>query len=189
MLSKRGVSEMAVRKAIVSGRISVEEDGTIEPRADAQWGRQTDPAKQRGCMRRRWARGPSLALSTASLPLIAHNAARRVECLLRRVLPCGVGQARATAMGRLCRAARSPGLQQAAPPHDRFEPLSDGRSDDFTLCGSPGIPSVRGSGWLNEQKMRFLTGEWTMFDTFRDHKHLSSFQSDGPVPELDVDFT
>lgn len=45
----RGVSESAVRKAIASGRISVLDDGTIDPvTADAQWDSQTDPAKQRG---------------------------------------------------------------------------------------------------------------------------------------------
>ncbi len=45
----RGVSESAVRKAISTGRIVVEEDGTIDPtKADAQWDAQTDPAKQRG---------------------------------------------------------------------------------------------------------------------------------------------
>ncbi len=47
--AQRGVSESAVRKAIASGRISVETDGTIDPaRADAEWSSQTDPAKQRG---------------------------------------------------------------------------------------------------------------------------------------------
>ena len=45
----RGVSESAVRKAIASGRITVEADGTIDPaKADAQWATQTDPSKQRG---------------------------------------------------------------------------------------------------------------------------------------------
>lgn len=45
----RGLSEMAVRKTIASGRIRVEVDGTIGPaRADAQSDSQTDPAKQRG---------------------------------------------------------------------------------------------------------------------------------------------
>ncbi|MFC7705765.1 terminase gpA endonuclease subunit [Plastorhodobacter daqingensis] len=49
--SMRGVSDMAVRKAIASGRISVEADGTIDPlKADAQWDSQTDPAKQRGVL-------------------------------------------------------------------------------------------------------------------------------------------
>jgi|SRR5690625_1492916 len=50
----RGVSESAVRKAIASGRISVEANGTIDPaKADAQWDAQTDPAKQRGPHARR----------------------------------------------------------------------------------------------------------------------------------------
>lgn len=45
----RGVSESAVRKAIASGRITVEDDGTIDPlRADAEWDSSTDPSKQRG---------------------------------------------------------------------------------------------------------------------------------------------
>ena len=45
----RGVSHTAVRKAIASGRITVEPDGTIDPaKADARWASQTDPAKQRG---------------------------------------------------------------------------------------------------------------------------------------------
>lgn len=45
----RGVSESAVRKALASGRITAEPDGTIDPvRADMEWDAQTDPAKQRG---------------------------------------------------------------------------------------------------------------------------------------------
>ena len=44
-----GASHTAVRKAIQSGRITAEADGTVDPeRADAQWAGQTDPAKQRG---------------------------------------------------------------------------------------------------------------------------------------------
>jgi hypothetical protein len=44
----RGVAENAVRKAIVSGRIELEPDGTIDPaKADLAWGRRTDPAQQR----------------------------------------------------------------------------------------------------------------------------------------------
>lgn len=45
----RGVSEAAVRKAIASGRVTPEPDGTIDPeKADAQWASHTDPSKQRG---------------------------------------------------------------------------------------------------------------------------------------------
>jgi hypothetical protein len=44
----RGVSETAVRKAITSGRITLEADGRIDPQnADAQWRRNSDPSKQR----------------------------------------------------------------------------------------------------------------------------------------------
>jgi hypothetical protein len=47
--AQRGVSEAAVRKAIATGRITTLPDGTIDPdRADAEWGAQTDPAKQPG---------------------------------------------------------------------------------------------------------------------------------------------
>ncbi len=43
----RGVSEKAVRKAIATGRITLEPDGTIDPvEADRQWQAQTDPVKQ-----------------------------------------------------------------------------------------------------------------------------------------------
>ena len=60
----RGVSEMAVRKAIASGRISVQADGSIDPaRADAEWAAQTDPAKQRGPHAR--ALGTATAAGTA----------------------------------------------------------------------------------------------------------------------------
>mgnify|MGYP006445039163 CR=1 FL=1 len=45
----RGVNESSVRRAIQSGRITPEPDGTIDPaKADAEWGANTDPAKQRG---------------------------------------------------------------------------------------------------------------------------------------------
>lgn len=45
----RGVSESAVRKAIGTGRITLEPDGSIDPeRADRQWEQRTDPMQQRG---------------------------------------------------------------------------------------------------------------------------------------------
>ncbi|PRX29015.1 hypothetical protein SAMN05216257_10496 [Meinhardsimonia xiamenensis] len=45
----RGVSRAAVNKAIASGRISLEPDGSIDPeRAMREWDANTDPAKQRG---------------------------------------------------------------------------------------------------------------------------------------------
>jgi hypothetical protein len=44
----RGVTENAVRKAIASGRIELEPDGTIDPaKADQGWAHRTDPAQQR----------------------------------------------------------------------------------------------------------------------------------------------
>ena len=44
----RGVAENAVRKAIASGRIELEPDGTIDvAKADQAWTRWTDPAQQR----------------------------------------------------------------------------------------------------------------------------------------------
>ena len=49
----RGVSDTAVRKAIKTGRITPEPDGTIDPeKADAQWYRNTDVAQQRGANRK-----------------------------------------------------------------------------------------------------------------------------------------
>ena len=44
----RGVSDAAVRKAIKTGRITPEPDGTLDPaKVDAQWDRHTDAAQQR----------------------------------------------------------------------------------------------------------------------------------------------
>mgnify|MGYP003606457120 FL=1 len=60
----RGVSHTAVGKAISSGRISLEADGSIDPvTADRQWDAQTDPAKQRGAHAR--ALGAATAAGTA----------------------------------------------------------------------------------------------------------------------------
>lgn len=43
-----GVAENAVRKAIASGRIELEPDGTIDPvKADLAWAKRTDPSQQR----------------------------------------------------------------------------------------------------------------------------------------------
>lgn len=45
---RRGVSHVAVLKAIKTGRIAKEPDGTIDPdKADAAWAKNTDPAQQR----------------------------------------------------------------------------------------------------------------------------------------------
>ena len=44
---RRGVSHVAVMKAIKVGRIAPEPDGSLDPvKADAQWDDQTDPARQ-----------------------------------------------------------------------------------------------------------------------------------------------
>ncbi len=83
--AQRGVSEMAVRKAISSGRITTLPDGTIDPaRADADWQAQTDPAKQRGLHARRMgaetAAGPARAATTKPVP---QSAIRAVADTLR----------------------------------------------------------------------------------------------------------
>ena len=45
----RGVNESSVRRAIQSGRITLEQDGTIDPdKADREWAAHTDPSMQRG---------------------------------------------------------------------------------------------------------------------------------------------
>ncbi|HGG60421.1 MAG TPA: elements of external origin, partial [Gammaproteobacteria bacterium] len=50
----RGVSDAAVRKAIKTGRITPEPDGTIDPqKADAEWAANTDSAQQRKQGRRK----------------------------------------------------------------------------------------------------------------------------------------
>jgi hypothetical protein len=63
----RGVAENAVRKALASGRISLEPDGTIDPvKADAAWARATDPAQQR---RRREPQPAEAAAPSATRPV------------------------------------------------------------------------------------------------------------------------
>lgn len=76
----RGVSESAVRKAITTGRISVEADGTIDPgRADRQWDERTDPARQRGEHAR------TLAAATAAGTARAQAARGEVSFLRARL--------------------------------------------------------------------------------------------------------
>ena len=44
---QRGVTHRAVQKAVMTGRITTNPDGTIDPaRADAQWTANTDPARE-----------------------------------------------------------------------------------------------------------------------------------------------
>ncbi|MCL5779198.1 elements of external origin [Limibaculum sp. FT325] len=66
----RGCSESAVRKAIATGRIATEPDGTIDPaRADAMWDARTDPAQQRGMHARATAAATASATSSAKAAL------------------------------------------------------------------------------------------------------------------------
>lgn len=72
----RGVSHTAVAKAISTGRITLNEDGTLDPaKADEQWNRQTDPAKQRGAhaqaMGTATAAGTARAAATKPVPRAA----------------------------------------------------------------------------------------------------------------------
>lgn len=77
---RRGCSESAVRKAIASGRIVPEPDGTIDPdKADAQWATQTDPSQQRGphaqALAARTAEGTARAMAgTKPVPVAALQA-------------------------------------------------------------------------------------------------------------------
>jgi hypothetical protein len=49
----RGVSHVAVMRAIKAGRVPVEADGTIEPvKADAAWQRSTDPGRTKSATKR-----------------------------------------------------------------------------------------------------------------------------------------
>jgi hypothetical protein len=65
---QRGVSDAAVRKAISTGRISKEADGTINPSmADAEWEKNTDAAQQRGHAKPTPVAGRNLDLGSASL--------------------------------------------------------------------------------------------------------------------------
>lgn len=73
----RGVSETAVRKAIGSGRIVPEPDGTIDPaKADAAWAGSTDPSQQRASDRPA-GRKPVRPTSTETAPEPATRGAGR----------------------------------------------------------------------------------------------------------------
>ncbi|SIR08850.1 hypothetical protein SAMN05421641_12426 [Paracoccus thiocyanatus] len=66
----RGVSHTAVGKAIASGRITLEPDGSIDPaRADRQWDAQTDPAKQRGVHARALGSASAARAAAATRPV------------------------------------------------------------------------------------------------------------------------
>lgn len=73
----RGVSHTAVAKALATGRISAEPDGTIDPvKADLQWDEATDPAKQRG------AHAKELAATMASTTRAATKAVLGMKSVL-----------------------------------------------------------------------------------------------------------
>lgn len=73
---RRGVSHVAVLKAIKAGRISKARDGTIEPeKADAQWDAGTDPARRRPS-KRTAAEPPSNSSGATSGPSTAEPVAQ-----------------------------------------------------------------------------------------------------------------
>ncbi|MBU9710113.1 hypothetical protein KSP24_24875 [Paenibacillus sp. AK121] len=66
----RGVSHTAVAKAIASGRITPEADGSIDAdKADAQWDAKTDPTKQRGIHARQLAGSTAKGTAAAKAEL------------------------------------------------------------------------------------------------------------------------
>ncbi len=82
----RGVSHVAVQKAIKAGRIPAEPDGTIDPvKADAAWTRSTDPSQKRGK-----AAAPDPAPMAETLRPVADAAVGSVrETLKESGLPAG----------------------------------------------------------------------------------------------------
>jgi len=85
----RGVHESAVRKAIATGRITTEADGTIDAvKADAMWDASTNPAKQRGAQTRAPATGWCFGADRQSRPAgrwaIGRAHLRRIERWLRK---------------------------------------------------------------------------------------------------------
>jgi hypothetical protein len=71
----RGVSHVAVMKAVRAGRIPQETDGTIDPaRADAAWEAQTDPAKRPATVKTPPATPSKPAMSVAATAPPQHEA-------------------------------------------------------------------------------------------------------------------
>ena len=80
----RGVSHTAVGKAIATGRISLEADGTIDPvKADKQWDAQTDPAKQRGPNARAMGTTTAAGTALATTKAVPRSAIESVSDTLR----------------------------------------------------------------------------------------------------------
>ena len=54
---QRGVSHVAVLKAVKQGRVTLEPDGTVDAaKADASWERSSDPARRKAALRKNFAR-------------------------------------------------------------------------------------------------------------------------------------
>ncbi|MBF0354955.1 MAG: elements of external origin [Alphaproteobacteria bacterium] len=71
---QRGVSHVAVLKAIQSGRIPQEPDGTIDPaKANASWEAQSDPAKRPAPSAKQAPKQPANAQSPPPLPAASAN--------------------------------------------------------------------------------------------------------------------
>ena len=91
---RRGVSHVAVLKAVRAGRIPQEADGTIDPvKADAAWDAQTDPARR---------------AAPASLPLKPAAAVSAAAPLQREAPPtAGANFAQARTMHEVAKAQRA----------------------------------------------------------------------------------
>src|SRR5690606_6119368 len=71
----RGVSDAAVRKAIRTGRITAEPDGTIDPaKADRRWAANTESAQQRQPLTHKLKPVPEAALDAVRETLKDHGA-------------------------------------------------------------------------------------------------------------------
>jgi hypothetical protein len=84
----RGVSHVAVQKAIKAGRIPVEPDGTVDPaKADAAWKRATDPGRTRKSETTKAAAGPASGPRVKPVSEAALGSVR--ETLKEQGLPAG----------------------------------------------------------------------------------------------------
>lgn len=80
-LGLKGTTHQAVSKAIETGRISTEPDGTIDPdKADAQWKSNTDPSHQDS------AGNQKVATGNREAPVRTEDDAREAVNLIARVL-------------------------------------------------------------------------------------------------------
>ncbi|MGE4278680.1 MAG: elements of external origin [Magnetospirillum sp.] len=94
---RRGVSHTAVRKAVQTGRIPQEADGTIDPvKADAAWDAQTDPAR----------RATAAPKPVAAAP-VARSSAPQRETLPTSPATAGANFAQARTMHEVAKAQRA----------------------------------------------------------------------------------